>query len=75
MEAVDHGVKIPLLGGFHSGCGSSIGSEFEDRVLGVVLFHRIEVVGALQEMGSLATGIFRAYRLAVDTLRRETLEP
>ena len=45
----------------------------EDRVFGVVFFHRIQVVGTLKEVLPLARSVLCANGLAVDTLSREAL--
>jgi hypothetical protein len=54
--------------------GGVRGGELEEGVLGVVFFHGIEVGLAVEEVGALARGVFRADRLAVDALRGETLQ-
>ena len=68
MEAIDHGVQVSLLWGFHGRCGRTVGGEFKDRVLRVVFFHGVEVVGAFEQVGALTRGVFGADGLAVDAL-------
>ena len=48
LEAVHHGIEIPLLWRLHRGRRRSVRRELENRVVGVVLFHRIQVVGAFE---------------------------
>lgn len=73
MEA-DHGVVITLLGfGRWRDHRSAIDGFVEDGVVRVVLFHRTEVIGTLEQMLTLTGGVLCPYRLAVDALRRETL--
>lgn len=45
----------------------------QDRVFGVVLFHRVEVGGTFEEVDALAGGVFGADGLAVDALGGEAL--
>lgn len=45
----------------------------QDRVVGVVLFHRVEVGGTFEEVDALAGGVFGADGLAVDALGGEAL--
>ena len=77
LEAtIDHGVEVSFLRGLGR-CGlyrGAIDSFMEDGVVGVVLFHCAEIIGALEEMLALARGVLRAHRLAVDALRGETLD-
>lgn len=68
MEAIDHGIQVSLLRGFHGRCGRTVGGEFKDGVLRVVFFHSVEVVWAFEEVGALAGGVFGADGLAVDAL-------
>lgn len=73
--AIDHGVEVSFLGrlGRCGLYGGAVDSFMEDGVVGVVLFHGAEVIGALEEMLALAGGVLRAHRLAIDALRGETL--
>lgn len=74
LKTVDHGVKISLFGRLDgSGYGGTVNSFMEDGIIGVVFFHRAEVVGTFEKVRTLATCIFGAYGLAVNALRRETL--
>lgn len=70
LEA-NHGVVIALLG-FVGGGGdgrSAVDGFVEDRIVRVVLFHSTEVIGALEQVLTLARGVFCAHGLAVDALR------
>ena len=73
LEAVHHGVEVPLLRRLHGGRRRPIRRELEDRVVRVMLLHRVQVIGAFEEMGALAARVLRAYGLTVDALRRKTL--
>ena len=53
--------------------GSAVDGFMQDWVIGIMLFHRTEVVGALEKVLALAGGVFGPDGLAVDALRRETL--
>ena len=70
---IHHSVQISLLRSLHCWGGSSISSKFEDRALGVVFLHRIQVGRAFEQMSSLTAGVLRTDGLAVDALRRQTL--
>lgn len=76
LEAsIDHGVEIALLGCFgRRGLGRSAVDGFvKDWVVGVMLLHSAQIVGAFEEVLALARGVFGAHGLAVDALRRQTL--
>ena len=75
LEA-NHGVVVALLGfvGGSGDGGGAVDGFVEDGIVRVVLFHGTEVVGALEQVLSLAGGVFGADGLAVDALRREALE-
>ena len=74
LEAIDHGVEVSLLGSLDRGWyRSTVDSFMKDRVVGIVFLHGGEVVGAFEQMRTLTRGVFRANRLTVDALRRQTL--
>ena len=76
LEAIDHSIKITfLVRGLYGWCRNrgSVDSFVEDWVVGVVFFHRAEIVWTFEQMRALATGVFGANGLAVDALCRETL--
>lgn len=70
LEAVDHGVEIAFFG-YLVGChhGGTVDSFMEDGIIRIVFLHGAEVIGTLEQMRALATGVLRTYRLAVDALR------
>lgn len=75
MEAIDHRVKVSLLRWLvRGGHWGTVDSFVEDWIVGVVFLHGTEVIRTLEEMGALTTGVLRTDRLAVDALRRETLQ-
>ena len=73
--AIDHGVQISFLGRLGWGClhRSTVDGFVEDRVVRIVLFHRAQVVGTLEQVLALTGSVFGAHGLAVDALRGETL--
>jgi hypothetical protein len=75
LEAtIHHCVEIPLLGSLHRRRRGSIGSKLQNRALGVMLLHRIQVGGTFEQMSTLTTGVLRTHGLAIDALRRQTLD-
>ena len=73
MEA-DHGIVITLLGfGRGRNGGSAVDGFVEDGVVRVVLFHGTKVIGAFEQVLTLAGGVLCTNGLAVDALRGETL--
>ena len=75
MKATDHrfvvALELGLLGWGDIRC--AVDGFMEDGIVGVVLFHRTEVVGTFEKVLALSGCIFRAHRLTVNTLRRKTL--
>lgn len=80
-SAGDHGIVVSLLmglvaatgGGVERSWGGTVDGFMQDGVLGIVFFHSREVVGAFEEVSPLAGGILCTDRLAINTLRGETL--
>ncbi len=74
LETANHGLEVALFGSFHRRRGRAVGRQLQDGVLRVVLLHRVQVVGALEQVLALAARVLCAHRLAVYALRRETLQ-
>lgn len=75
LETVDHGIEIAFLVRL---CRSVLGGCAIDRfmkngIVRVMLLHGVKVGRALEEMGTLAAGIFGPNGLTVDALCGETL--
>lgn len=76
LETIDHSIKIAfLVRGLDGWCRDRgpVDSFVQDWIVGVVFFHRAEIVWTFEQMRALATGVFGTNGLAVDALCRETL--
>lgn len=74
LEAADHCIVVAFLGRLGR-CDSrgAVDGFVEDWIVRIVLLHGAEVVGTFKEVLALPRGVLCAYRLAINTLRRQTL--
>ena len=50
LKSIHHGLEVPFLRSLHGWSGSPVGSHLQQRVLGIVFLHGIEVVWAFEQV-------------------------